>query len=331
MRGGTSVTSVAADAGRGLSPHARGNRTAGGLPRSVAGPIPACAGEPHARARRRLMCWAYPRMRGGTLLLLLGKLAAGGLSPHARGNRPLLAPMALRPGPIPACAGEPQRSRGHNRGIGAYPRMRGGTSGPMTGLPGLNGLSPHARGNLHRAIFQEFVSGPIPACAGEPLAPAPHVEGQRAYPRMRGGTSATRCSHSVSSGLSPHARGNLHIFKAAQGDVGPIPACAGEPRCAVRRQTAAWAYPRMRGGTKLAKLTLRLLEGLSPHARGNQRCLGAAEGAEGPIPACAGEPRHIHWHDRQRRAYPRMRGGTAARQARRNQDGGLSPHARGNR
>jgi hypothetical protein len=72
------------------------------------------------------------------------------------------------------------------------------------------------------------------------------------------------------------------------------------------------------------------LRGLSPRARGNQRSDRAPRGAQGPIPACAGEPRSGPTRARRPRAYPRVRGGTAYRGVLVEEVGGLSPRARGN-
>ncbi len=72
MRGGNRCYWWRNQLGRGLSPHARGklpNCKACGI---VVGPIPACAGETLARFAPRLAFGAYPRMRGGNFLYLIG-------------------------------------------------------------------------------------------------------------------------------------------------------------------------------------------------------------------------------------------------------------------
>ncbi len=86
MRGGTrcDIRRVICDLG--LSPHARGNLIVIIVVALVAGPIPACAGEPWCIHRRSICAGAYPRMRGGTIHVLLIDELTLGLSPHARGN-----------------------------------------------------------------------------------------------------------------------------------------------------------------------------------------------------------------------------------------------------
>ena len=52
---------------------------------------------------------AYPRMRGATVLGGNQGDAVKGLSPHARGNRQETVEQLTIAGPIPACAGQPDR------------------------------------------------------------------------------------------------------------------------------------------------------------------------------------------------------------------------------
>jgi len=52
---------------------------------------------------------------------------------------------------------------------GAYPRERGGTPSALKTFGELEGLSPRARGNPHKANQSLYYRGPIPASAGEPL------------------------------------------------------------------------------------------------------------------------------------------------------------------
>ena len=172
---------------------------------------------------------AYPRLRGGTNDALAECGEAGGLSPPARGNPGGAERRVMTEGPIPACAGEPLVRGGGQRVHGAYPRLRGGTR--ATSCPGrlLSGLSPPARGNQDQLGNVLADGGPIPACAGEPPSTARAWYGRRAYPRLRGGTSAAVEPMSAERGLSPPARGNPGERLLHDHLRGPIPACAGEP------------------------------------------------------------------------------------------------------
>ncbi len=208
--------------------------------------------------------------------------------------------------------------------------MRGGTLPPQMSDRCALGLSPHARGNLATAIGIGLAAGPIPACAGEPLAVSEQTIEQGAYPRMRGGTDGLLLLDGGDTGLSPHARGNRKLFFGFGFGFGPIPACAGEPTSWRQHLCRSRAYPRMRGGTLFQFVTLQPWLGLSPHARGNRAKTLASGGKSGPIPACAGEPRPKGSATGAPWAYPRMRGGTSIYGARDSADKGLSPHARGN-
>ncbi len=234
--------------------------------------------------------WAYPRMRGGTSPLTALVCRPMGLSPHARGNLLGRQYWPAPGGPIPACAGEPVLLNMMLSGFGAYPRMRGGTWKVGTDTAKDLGLSPHARGNRGAGFFGVGGHGPIPACAGEPHQRLDECPLDRAYPRMRGGTPSPHCQVALDLGLSPHARGNRLKCALVLANLGPIPACAGEPACVGADVKPHWAYPRMRGGTTRIVVLTHVKEGLSPHARGNRDAPNARGQQAGPIPACAGEP-----------------------------------------
>ncbi len=111
---------------------------------------------------------------------------------------------------------------------------------------------------------------------------------------------------------------------------GPIPAWAGEPSGWRSLLPCAGAYPRMGGGTGKIKVRKELVQGLSPHGRGNP-CLPARRACcQGPIPAWAGEPEAWNRALAGPGAYPRMGGGTITRYRKLDDGGGLSPHGRGN-
>ena len=153
MCGGTSLATSLANLVGGLSPRVRGNPAASPATCFVPGSIPACAGEPPQRRRTRCKSRVYPRVCGGTFLPARRWLRRVGLSPRVRGNLHQIAFIAVEPGSIPACAGEPS----------CVPRSR--PIGP--------GLSPRVRGNPSDHLQAIVTKGSIPACAGEPfLLPA---------------------------------------------------------------------------------------------------------------------------------------------------------------
>ena len=134
------------------------------------GPIPACAGQPACATSQMRHAWAYPRVCGATGNVSEVIILRRGLSPRVRGNRQKLEPVALSQGPIPACAGQPSTKRTPSRKARAYPRVCGATVFELSTLAYQDGLSPRVRGNLARFVHAPYQFGPIPACAGQPVA-----------------------------------------------------------------------------------------------------------------------------------------------------------------
>ena len=279
------------------------------------------------------MAWpglAYPRSRGGTVVSGQRGGLFQGLSPLARGNPPAfdLRHRAVRP--IPARAGEPRSTRPTATNSRAYPRSRGGTKGALTERWAIQGLSPLARGNLALQSVCSSHKGPIPARAGEPPCTERGCRPTRAYPRSRGGTFALKRRLSGSGGLSPLARGNPRQSAQDKTIHGPIPARAGEPGLNAPTVVLSRAYPRSRGGTVDVAPVWASIRGLSPLARGNHTRKLQAIQCEGPIPARAGEPKHLKAGFPETGAYPRSRGGTRVCRWWLTLLRGLSPLARGN-
>lgn len=113
----------------GLSPPTRGNLLCCSIAGIRRGPIPAYAGEPNRDAHSPDATGVYPRLRGGTATTTAGTSYLTGLSPPARGNPKQDDGGYKKAGPIPACAGEPPSALIRLHWSGAYPRLRGGTSG----------------------------------------------------------------------------------------------------------------------------------------------------------------------------------------------------------
>ena len=175
--------------------------------------------------------------------------SSSGLSPPTRGNPPMICPPTLTSRSIPAHAGEPCVQSLDHRTLTVYPRPRGGTLLTAKRRVRRSGLSPPTRGNPRRASPDERPAGSIPAHAGEPAICWVFPTKARVYPRPRGGTAATAWTGYRKQGLSPPTRGNRLSGGGASGDVGSIPAHAGEPSHSRRLRGVAGVYPRPRGGT----------------------------------------------------------------------------------
>ena len=219
---------------QGLSPRVRGNPAHGHVERPQDRSIPACAGEPHSARRNESPDRVYPRVCGGTCLMLWRLCVLRGLSPRVRGNHRLLCTVCPWPRSIPACAGEPRCAGLDCDRTRVYPRVCGGTGRRPTLFAVELGLSPRVRGNLAAELFSQNPHRSIPACAGEPAAGAGCGVAGEVYPRVCGGTPASRKMDTLTMGLSPRVRGNQGAVAAASVRCRSIPACAGEPECCIR-------------------------------------------------------------------------------------------------
>ena len=172
----------------GLSPPTRGNpKSASSLLRRRRS-IPAHAGEPRVRTRRRVIPKVYPRPRGGTELGAAGDARPDGLSPPTRGNLWATLAAAAAARSIPAHAGEPRQGGFAFLGAEVYPRPRGGTFTPKRMKTGGGGLSPPTRGNRAVPGIEWTYTRSIPAHAGEPCTRCGAGVKKSVYPRPRGGT-----------------------------------------------------------------------------------------------------------------------------------------------
>ena len=235
-RGGTRPGGGARPDWQGLSPPTRGNRlwelTRIGAQRS----IPAHAGEPIDSCPRRASGSVYPRPRGGTAVHSDIYVAVLGLSPPTRGNLILAIVAGVAARSIPAHAGEPPLSDCGFVKSAVYPRPRGGTPRTAWTRRWTKGLSPPTRGNRRRKPEPPPAERSIPAHAGEPLIIPMGVRGWGVYPRPRGGTRRSVPSSRHPFGLSPPTRGNLGRTIAQKRRGRSIPAHAGEPVAAWRRE-----------------------------------------------------------------------------------------------
>ena len=196
----------------GLSPPTRGNHESAVSERDADGSIPAHAGEPRQPCAPPTCTPVYPRPRGGTPSTRRPRRGCPGLSPPTRGNRQDGMVENVRPGSIPAHAGEPATGVYVQNRREVYPRPRGGTSCPSgSGFMRrrARGLSPPTRGNPPSPRPDCQSERSIPAHAGEPYLDALLPQSVRVYPRPRGGTSASSARISFPRGLSPPTRGNL--------------------------------------------------------------------------------------------------------------------------
>ena len=235
--------------GAGLSPRVRGNQAPFCVRHPPDRSIPACAGEPDTGGRVAVFRGVYPRVCGGTGVMLLTGLGPSGLSPRVRGNPHVQVDNDLHERSIPACAGEPPGISHAAVSSQVYPRVCGGTGSLETGTGLHKGLSPRVRGNRPPSSWRGISGRSIPACAGEPCLPRERSTSPGVYPRVCGGTLSVQNRGAPSRGLSPRVRGNRAHAKLRVAQAGSIPACAGEPSPCFSAPWPMTVYPRVCGGT----------------------------------------------------------------------------------
>ena len=192
------------------------------------------------------------------------------------------------------------------------------------------GLSPHGRGNRqpgHRDLPRH---GSIPARAGKPSSLSLDRNRPWVYPRTGGETFLDVGQVFLIEGLSPHGRGNPPKNARSQNTVRSIPARAGKPVENSREPKPHRVYPRTGGETPCRDGCVRLIQGLSPHGRGNPIFPDARVLPIGSIPARAGKPSAGTVNDLEAGVYPRTGGETYWRLSDGDLYRGLSPHGRGN-
>ena len=227
--GGTKASRWRRCSARGLSPRRRGNQVRAGEDGPGEGSIPAQAGEPASTCSARSPTRVYPRAGGGTPVVKHDLRQHQGLSPRRRGNLDRRCDEALHRGSIPAQAGEPAASTDSSGSIRVYPRAGGGTVTLVWLMRPSQGLSPRRRGNQARGDGCFPARGSIPAQAGEPANYDGPPFKAKVYPRAGGGTESVLCVALSSEGLSPRRRGNRPAAVRRRGNLGSIPAQAGEP------------------------------------------------------------------------------------------------------
>ena len=248
------------------------------------------------RRRRCAFSWpsvmarAYPRVCGATPTIVHMLASSWGLSPRVRGNRKLRRKGVAPVGPIPACAGQPRSTAAASWPRRAYPRVCGATQKQTRrGVRGV-GLSPRVRGNRPSGFNIISITGPIPACAGQPSCATSSPLKAGAYPRVCGATDPEAAGAVDCLGLSPRVRGNLRLLLLQALWLGPIPACAGQPLFLCASLGLSRAYPRVCGATSSSPTAIWKVKGLSPRVRGNLLARPHRCAMLGPIPACAGQP-----------------------------------------
>ena len=175
---------------------------------TVAGLIPAHAGNTYPALDSSSREWAHPRSRGEHSMVVRERPPVVGSSPLARGT------LEVLDGAGHFFGGAHPRSRGEHTGIGDV---------PLTDV----GSSPLARGTLWPRWLSPHPTGLIPARAGNTLRPRCRSCRIWAHPRSRGEHKKNTIRAAALAGSSPLARGTQQTCQRLLLQRGLIPARAG--------------------------------------------------------------------------------------------------------
>ena len=150
------------------------------------------------------------------------------------------------------------------------------------------GLSPLARGTPPRTHEQTITDRFIPAGAGNTNSKWMSASYQSVYPRWRGEHLSVAWKFNFIPGLSPLARGTLSRNSRSLHDFRFIPAGAGNTATICGVGAVVAVYPRWRGEHELCAVSITIVIGLSPLARGTPGNWRAGTRIPRFIPAGAG-------------------------------------------
>ena len=144
-----------------------------------------------------------------------------------RGTHDVIAFHALRPGIIPAYAGNTTNISTPSNCARDHPRVCGEHVLVSSGISVISGSSPRMRGTPLRGFRRHVEAGIIPAYAGNTCDVSNHIHGCRDHPRVCGEHYAVKDSMADYTGSSPRMRGTHGQFAVRVAIGGIIPAYAG--------------------------------------------------------------------------------------------------------
>ena len=185
------------------------------------------------------------------------------------------------------------------------------------------------RGTLSCVLWNAAKVGIIPACAGNTLNWDLNIDIARDHPRVCGEHASLPPCRNTHRGSSPRVRGTLLVPGRRLVRRGIIPACAGNTPRSWGRQAATGDHPRVCGEHFYSIAVGTKVKGSSPRVRGTLDRVGAHDGGEGIIPACAGNTHGADYSWLSRRDHPRVCGEHDTRQHHKGWCLGSSPRVRG--
>ena len=293
MCGEHSIPSKSTATQPGSSPRVRGTRRLPGRVWQNMGIIPACAGNTFGFVRAAPPPWDHPRVCGEHKETSNGFAVIAGSSPRVRGTPPMTRTRAMRPGIIPACAGNTPRRSSRGSRPRDHPRVCGEHSNTCPTADGRPGSSPRVRGTRARVVRFEYLLGIIPACAGNTFECIELSRLLRDHPRVCGEHGLDGVQPTLQAGSSPRVRGTPLQIPNLCFQPGIIPACAGNTERHPPEVGVAGDHPRVCGEHIAYRIEGASSQGSSPRVRGTQRLVRAPRPEQGIIPACAGNTRTV--------------------------------------
>ncbi len=212
-----------------------------------------------------------------------------GSSPRVRGTPLLSFPGTLRPGIIPACAGNTVCCHSLFGSWWDHPRVCGEHPVREITVSFAMGSSPRVRGTRHAQRADGHGVGIIPACAGNTRRSRIRRKDSRDHPRVCREHVMDVGDSTVEPGSSPRVRGTLparhqskggkrdhprvcgeHRFPSVMDALRPwiIPACAGNTQVLAQPKSRSRDHPRVCGEHRQSLLAFRWVWGSSPRVRG---------------------------------------------------------------
>ena len=202
-------------------------------------------------------------------------------------------------------------SEGSRPPIEAHPRSRGEHYHKQAKQMRDRDSSPLARGTRSPAAPLHRNARLIPARAGNTPGLSPPRRQWSAHPRSRGEHVLLKSGSVFDSGSSPLARGTRHVGFRVGRDTRLIPARAGNTFHASQNEILSAAHPRSRGEHHRAMVSVSILFGSSPLARGTLNFLRESQRFSRLIPARAGNTALHRVQSGHRRLIPARAGNTA--------------------
>ena len=253
---------------QGSSPHMRGT-----LPCCVRAPvargiIPAYAGNTILKKRWNSSVLDHPRICGEHITPVGFRPVRLGSSPHMRGTHGRRGRRRVRPGIIPAYAGNTISLLLDSWMDGDHPRICGEHQIAALMESGGTGSSPHMRGTPATHLLPHAGHGIIPAYAGNTKRFYGSALFHRDHPRICGEHQLKADILNTYPGSSPHMRGTPMPDFEHWLDTGIIPAYAGNTCYVTLPRLIVWDHPRICGEHFSAVSRISIERGSSPHMRG---------------------------------------------------------------